>query len=319
MLLNNLLTSAMLSSNVLTHTIGSVLYKNADKILLGAGISMICGGTVSAIMTTTKLPDIHYDHQRCLEKAKEAPEDVRKKEVFKVYKDTVIDTLKAYGPCILLTGLGIGCIMGSHYILTSRYAALSIAYATLDKSFGEYRDRVRDVVGKEKEYDIYNNAYEVEAWDSEKDGVDKKGNPIMHKEKHYGGSKSPYAFLFDESNPNWKKEEGLNVMFLEQRQEWLNRRLDTAGVVTLAEVLYELNFFDSKKDIPSYAFDMVWVKDNPDGDGYIDFGHRGSMDFMSNRERSVWLNFNCDGLLRKVRKEKNPVALTQKAPEVAVA
>ena len=314
MLFNSLLTSAMLSSNVLTHTIGSVLYKNADKILLGAGISMICGGTVSAIMTTTKLPDIHYDHQRCLEKAKEAPEDIRKKEVFKVYRDTVVDTLKAYGPCILLTGLGIGCIMGSHYILTSRYAALSVAYATLDKSFGEYRDRVRDVVGKEKEYDIYNNASEIEVCNGE---VDKKGNPITHKEKVYNGSKDPYSFIFDESNPNWKKDAELNVMFLEQRQEWLNRRLDSAGVVTLAEVLYELNIFENKKDIPSYAFDMVWVKDNPDGDGYIDFGHRANMDFMSHREPSVWLNFNCDGLLRKVRKEKNPVALTEKAPEVA--
>ena len=313
MLAQTLLTNAILSSNTLTHAVGSVLYKNLDKILLGVGITSICGGTVSAILTTTKIPDLYNDHKRCLAEAKAAPEETRKKEVFKVYRDTAIDTLKAYGPCILLTGIGIGCIMGSHYILTARYTALSVAYATLDQSFKDYRGRVRDVIGKEKEYDVYNNASEVEVWDGNE--VDKKGNPVTHKEKTYTGSKDPYSFLFDEANPNWKKEPGLNKMFLEQRQEWLNRRLDAAGVVTLAEVLYELDLFENKRDIPSYAYDMVWVKDNPDGDGYIDFGHRNCMDFMADRENSVWLNFNCDGLLRKIRKEKDAIALTAKTEE----
>ncbi len=312
-MLGSILTNAILSSNAVTHAIGSVLYKNADKILLGVGISAVCSGTVSAILTTTKIGDIREDHRRCLAEAKEAPEDIKKKEIFKVYRDTAIDTIKSYGPCILLTGIGIACIMGSHYILSSRYAALSVAYAALDQSFGEYRDRVRNVVGKEKEYDIYNGAEEIEIGE-----IDEKGKVKTRKEKVYNGSHNPYSFIFDESNPNWQKDAELNEIFLEQRQEWLNRRLDKSGVVTLAEVLYELNIFENKKDIPSYAFDMVWVKDNPDGDGYIDFGHRACMDFMSHREPSVWLNFNCDGLLRKIRKEKLPIAATAN-PEPAIA
>lgn len=305
MFLQTILTNAMLSSNTLARTVGRVVYNNADKILLGAGIGFIVGGTVSAALETTQLSDIFEDHKRCLAEAKEKTEN-RGKEIAIVYRDTAIDLLKAYGPCVLLTGLGIGCILGSHYILTSRYTALTAAYAVLDKSFDDYRGRVRDAVGAEKEYDIYNDVNEIEVTE-----LNEKGKTKTHKEKLYNGSNSPYSWIFDESNPNWQKDPSLNEMFLEQRQEWFNRRLDKNGIVTLAEVLFELDLVQSKEDLPTWAFNMVWTKSNPDGDGYIDFGHRASMEFMSHREPSVWLNFNCDGILSKLRKEKNPMLAIQ--------
>ncbi|MBO7450442.1 MAG: hypothetical protein J6U54_08730 [Clostridiales bacterium] len=314
-----IIANAMLSSNAVVNTVGSTLYKNADKILLGFGIGSVCAGTVSAIMTTTKIKDVIEDHERCMAQALEGPEEGRGKRKFEVYKDTAIDLIKAYGPCVLLTSIGIASIMGSHYILSSRYATLSVAYAAMDQSFKEYRNRVKDVVGAEKEYDIYNNAYEVEEWDSEKDGVDKKGNPITRKEKYYNGSKSPYSFLFCEqglgnyANPNFQKDDPqANIMFLEQRQEWLNRKLDHKKIVTLAEVLYDLGFVEDGDDIPTYAFQMVWDKNNPNGDQYIDLGHRYCMPFMAGNQDEVWLNFNCDGLLSKIRKEKDPILKTEK-------
>jgi hypothetical protein len=315
----NVVMNAMLSSNEVVSTVGKVLYKNADKILLGFGIGSICAGTVSAIMTTTKIKDVVADHERCMAEALEGPEEGKGKRKLLVYKDTAVDVLKAYGPCILLTGIGIASIMGSHYILSSRYAALSVAYAAMDQSFKDYRSRVKDVVGEEKEYDIYNNAYEVEEWDSDKDSVDKKGNPITRKEKYYKGAKNPYSFLFGQfglgntANSNFQKDDPrANIMFLEQRQEWLNRRLTSKKIVTLAEVLIDLGIAEDGSDIPTYAYQMVWDINNPNGDQYIDFGHRACMPFMAGNQDEVWLNFNCDGLLSKVRKEKDPVLKAEK-------
>lgn len=308
-MIGNLITKAMFSSNVVASTIGRVVYKNADKILLGAGVGLVVAGTVSACKTSVKVKEIkHYLDGELSDAADIEDKKERGKAKVSAYKNFALSLIEEYGPCVLLTGLGISCILGSHYILSRRYAALEIAYVTLDKSFKEYRERVGKKIGDKAEYDIYTNAEEIEKID-----IDENGKNVTKKVKVRHGSNSPYEFIFDEANPNWTKDPNANWTFLEQQQWYANDRLNRKGIITLAEVLYDLSFFDDMRDIPSYAFDMIWEKQSEKGDGYIDFGHRFSEDFKNGTERSVILNFNCDGLLRKVRGENEAILKTQKA------
>lgn len=51
----------------------------------------------------------------------------------------IFDLGKLYGPAIVVGGLGIACLTGSHNILQKRNAAITAAYVGLEKSFNAYR------------------------------------------------------------------------------------------------------------------------------------------------------------------------------------
>ena len=227
-----------------------------------------------------------------------------------MYKNTTLDIIMAFGPCVLLTGTGIAAILGSHYILSRRYASLQVAYSMLDNSYREYRDRVREAVGKKKEYELFSNQSEIEAIEDDGNGKMKKTKKKLKK-----GSGNPYCFIFDESNPNWQKNPALNRQFLEQRQWYANDLLHHKKVVTLAEILFSMDFFSDMREIPTYCYEMVW-EDGGCGDNEIIFGFQDDEGFMEGHDPSVMLNFNCDGMLRKIRKEPMPILKTQEC-EVA--
>ena len=304
--LDKVMARAILSSNMIVSSVGKTVYEKADKILLGTGVTLIVGGTVSACTRTETIKSIKAKYHAKMEKINEEIEDEKERGKAKVgvYKDTTIEILKTFGPCALLTGTGICAIIGSHTILSRRYASLQVAYTMLDKSFNDYRDRVRQEIGKKKEYELFNNISEEEVVE-----VDENGKAHKSKVKNKKGSNSPYCFIFDESNPNWKKDPVLNKTFLESREWYANDLLQRRKVVTLAELLWDMNFFEDMRDIPSYAFEMVWQLGS-DGDNEIVFGYQDDEGFMNGEDPSVCLNFNCDGLLRKVRKEPLPIMNT---------
>lgn len=295
MFVENILRSAMLSSNHIMRGAGTVIHDNADKILLGVGISCIVGGTVSAVVSSKNIANIIENHKKAVEQANYI-EDKKERGQAKitVYKDTAIEMLMTFGPCVLLTGTGIACIIGSHHILTQRLASCQAAYAMLDTSFREYRERVKATVGAEKENDIFNNTSEVEV-----EVKDEKGKTKKTKQKVKAGPKSPYSYLFDEANANWQKQGTANRDYLLQRQWWCNDQLNRWGEISLAEVLMNVDAYDYRSDVPALYFDIIWKK----GD-YVDFGLEDNKDFMDGVEKSTWLHFNPSGFRKKVRQMK---------------
>lgn len=312
--LETIVTRALFSSNVIANSVGKAVYKNADKILLTTGVGLVSGGLVTACLKSETLKSIKEGHMERLEalNAKEFESDKeRGKAKVEVYKDTVITTLKTFGPCVLLTGTGIACIIGAHSVLSRRYASLQVAYTMLDQSFNDYRSRVKDAVGAKKEYELFNNITEEEIVET-----DENGKTVKKKVKNKKGANSPYTFIFDEANPNWNKDPKLNKTFLESRQWYANDLLHRKKIVTLAEILYSMDFFDDMRDIPSYCFEMIW-QEGGTGDDEIIFGYQEDEGFMNGEDPSVVLNFNCDGLLRKVRNETTPILGTAKGTKDA--
>lgn len=292
----SIITKAMLSSNVLAKKTGTYIHKNADKILLGVGVGFIVGGTVSAAVSSKNIAKVIDKHKKAIAKVNSI-EDQKERghEKLVVYKDTAIEMLMTFGPCVLLTGTGIACIIGSHHVLTQRLASCQAAYAMLDTSFREYRERVKDVVGAEKELDIYNNASEIEVVD-----VDEKGKETKRKLKDEKGAHGPYDFKFMKGNPNFLEVPGRNREFLDRMRWYCQDMLNRQGEISLADVLWAINYVEDKRFLPKYTFDVVWRRGS-----VVLFGHESDADFMADKKKEVWLHFNPDGFRRKLSKEEH--------------
>ena len=125
------------------------LKKHSPEILVVAGVVGTVASAVMACHATTKLDsvlekskkDIDAIH-KCAENeelAAEYSKDDAKKDLTIVYVQAGVKVAKLYAPAVALGTLSIASIVASHNILKKRNVALAAAYATVDKTFKEYR------------------------------------------------------------------------------------------------------------------------------------------------------------------------------------
>lgn len=264
--------------------------KNSPALLFGAGVVGVVGTVVLASRATLKLGDIVDDAEATVEKINSlehpdySPEDAVKDKAI-VYTQAALKVAKLYTPALVVGVISIGCLTGSHHILSRRNVALSAAYAGAEKALRDYRGRVVEAIGAEKESVIWQPVEQVET-------VDETGKKVkIGVPTEVGGS--PYKVLFDERNPNWSKQYDYNRIFIQAQQNYANDLLRAKGCVFLNDVHDMLGLERTK------AGQIVgWVL-NGDGDNYIDFGvFRNGYDgmrFVAGEERSIWLDFNVDG------------------------
>ena len=298
--------------NMLTrkiHKVGFELKKRSPEILVTAGVVGTVATTVMACKATTKAGDIldefnsnMDDINKVVEMGKEEyTEDVMKKDIAIVYVQTGVKFAKLYAPSVVLGALSITSILAGHNILRKRNVALAAAYATIDKSFKEYRGRVVERFGKELDHEL---RYNIKAKEFEEVQTDDKGKEKVVKNNVQISEleASDYAKFFDEGCNGWTKDPEANLLFLKKQQTYANNRLKANGYLFLNEV-YEM------LGIPRTKAGQVvgWIYDekNPVGDNYVDFGiydtnkntkwANANKDFVNGYERSILLDFNVDG------------------------
>lgn len=270
--------------------------KSSPTLLFGAGIVGVVGTAVLASRATLKLDDILTDAKEKLYTIEEmdhvaytAEDAVKDKAIVQV--QTVIKIGKLYAPTILVGAASIGLLAGSHNILTRRNAAITAAYTAVEKAFKQYRDRVIDDLGEEKDrtyrYGLKNESV-VE--------VDEAGKKQMAKHAVATGV-SLYGVMFRNDNPNWNHIPEYNYLFLRCVQRMANDRLRARGHVFLNDVYDDLGV----ERTPAGAV-VGWLKDG-DGDNYIDFGIFDDQDtlrvhdYITGREGELFLDFNVDGIV----------------------
>ncbi len=297
---------------------GFKLKKHSPEILVVAGV---VGTVVSAVMAckaTTKVSDI-------LDKTKEdidsihdcvankslseeyTPEDA-KKDLAIVYVQTGVKLAKLYAPAVALGALSLGSIVASNNILRKRNVALAAAYATVDKGFKEYRNRVVERFGEEVDRELKHNikAKKIEKVVVGEDGKEKKVKETINVVDK--DTLSDYSFFFEESNPYWEKDGNYNRMFLLAQQQYANDKLRANGYLYLNDVLDTLGIPRTKA---GQIVGWVYNPNNPNGDNYVDFGiyetyRRDEESFVKDTamrerfgkevyERVVLLDFNVDG------------------------
>lgn len=297
------------------HRIGFQLKKHSPEIFVVAGV---VGGVTSAVMAckaTTKAGDIIEDTKSQLDIIHKGMEDgnIRGVEYTKedgtkdltiVYTQTAVKLIKLYGPAVALGTVSIVSILAGHNITRKRNLALTAAYATIDNSFKQYRNRVIERFGEELDREL---KYDVKTKEVEETVVNEDGTESTVKTTVNvidPNTISDYSRIFDECNPSWSKSPEHNLVFLKQQQNYANDLLKSRGHLFLNEVYDMLGFPRTQAgQIVGWVYDDV----NPVGDNFVDFGiynldSERARAFVNGYERSILLDFNVDGNVWKLLK-----------------
>lgn len=272
------------------------LNKNSPTILVVSGVVGFGVTAVMAAKATRNLDPVLETHQKQRFQigsglpSKELAR-VEKREIVQLYGQTSVELLKLYGPTLAVGTLSTVSVLSGHRILKGRHLATMAAYTGLLDQFTGYRDRVAQTLGTEAERDIYNGAHGEWVEDP-----DHKGEYKM-KPKFDDAGASYLRPYFDEFNVNWTRHPSANFLFLKGVQQHMNNLLRIRGHVFLNDAYDALGMPRTKEG--SVA---GWLFENPNGDGYIDFGFMSGKDpmtvaFQNGAEASVRLNFNIDGVI----------------------
>ena len=290
------------------HKIGFKIKKASPEIMVVAGVVGVVTSTVMACKATTKVNDILEETRKQVDDVHnvldsdvvsedEYTNDDAKKDLAIIYTQTGVKLIKLYAPSVIVGALSITGILASHKILKKRNVALTAAYATIDRSFKEYRGRVVERFGKELDREL---RYNIKAQEIEEKTVDKDGNETVEKKTISvvdPNMYSDYARIFDNGSMGWTKDPEYNLMFLKLQQNQANDRLRAQGYLFLNDVYDMLGIPRTKA---GQIVGWIYDEENPVGDNFVDFGiydiyNEKACDFVNGRERSIVLDFNVDG------------------------
>lgn len=275
--------------------------KQSPNLLFGAGVVGVIGTAVLAARATLKLEEVlETTHDNLnLAKAVVKRQDIQEnyterdyqRDVAIIYTRAVGKVAKLYAPSVLVGTASIAALTGSHVILTKRNMAVTAAYAAVEKTFNEYRQRVVSELGEDKEREL---RYETETREIIEET--KTGPQTKNVVRVSPNSPSGYARFFDEYCKSWSKQPEYNSLFLRCQQNWANDLLQSRGHVFLNEVYDMLGIERSRAGAV-----VGWVI-SKDGDNYVDFGifdgdNPKARDFVNGREGSILLDFNVDGVI----------------------
>src|SRR6188472_2813863 len=133
--------------------------KQSPQILFGVGVVGVVGTVVLACRATLKVSDVLDEANKELANAEflvtheKADYDVTTaaRDIRVIKTKTVLKIVKLYAPSVIVGGLSIAALTGGHRIQQNRIAGLTAAYAALEKGFEQYRKRVVDELGEEKD------------------------------------------------------------------------------------------------------------------------------------------------------------------------
>lgn len=311
--------------NAMTRTASKYGYrlKKASPTIMIVGAA-VCGitATVMACKATIKAQDIIEEHKAEVKTIHETKEQIEsgqlilkegaayteedvKKDITAVYLHTGVKLMKAYAPAVSLGTAALGCMFGSHHIMSKRNATLTAAYVALDKTFSEYKSRVTerfsDRVQQELEHNI--KAVEVESTVKKDDGTEEVIREYKDiASKHEG----VYTCLFDESVDTWQPDADLNRNYLLMVERAANKRLKTQGHLFLNEVLSMIGTYGgvTMRRPAGQVVGWIYAPNDPKKHNDVDFhitaydaGNDALNSFIDGFERSVMIEFNCDGVI----------------------
>lgn len=279
-----------------------IAQKNSPQLLFVGGLALMGGTVVSACRGTLKLEaaldDIRMD-RRDLNTRFERPDvDMTDAEVKKMNMYITVRgaarVARLYTPSLIMGSLAVAALTSSHNQLTRRNAGLSVALAATDRALRDYRERVSDAYGEEKELELYQGV-KTESHPV----IDEEGRETKSKKRvKTGGGKSPYAVLWGaDTSTEYDKNSDYNLAKLRSVQEYLTLMLNKRGHVFLNDAFDELG-------LPRTSAGAVvgWLSNKNGGaDGYVDLGvlKQGEevawLDFARGLENHIWLDPNVDG------------------------
>lgn len=138
-------------------SINKGLTKHSPEILTGIGIAGMITTTVLAVKATPKALELIEEdrkkriHDATIEEARKWSEEggIKIKPV-----EYVKMCWKPYIPAAITCAVSIGCLIGANSVHAKRNAALATAYQLSTAALSEYKDKVVETIGVEKEKTI---------------------------------------------------------------------------------------------------------------------------------------------------------------------
>lgn len=297
--------------------------KHSPEIFMAIGVIGTIAGTVVACKATTKLDAILEETKEKTTQVREFdPEEVevdveyteqdRKKDMAIVYLQSGVKIAKLYAPAMLIMGLSISSILVSCNILKKRNLALMTAYATLNKTFGDYRERVAKKYGDAVEEEI---RYGIEKRKITEEVVDENGKKkAVKKEVEVATVDSDESTVFEfseDTTTHFDSVMDYNRMFLSARQALAQDMLVANGYLFLNEVL---DLLDLDRTADGFQLGWIYAPDNERGDNVIDFRMRESLKEIMDDEGNpmykpvIYLDFNYDGVITNTKELKKAIA-----------
>lgn len=132
----------MNSFSNLVKNAGATISKNSPTILTALAVGGVVTTTIFAVKTTPKAYAILQDNRSIINNS-DAP-----------IKDIVKLTWKLYIPTACMGAATIACIIGANTINNKRNAALAAVYGLTETAFKEYKNKVVETIGQNKELKI---------------------------------------------------------------------------------------------------------------------------------------------------------------------
>lgn len=295
-----------------------IAQKHSPTAMIAFGVVGVGASVVLACRATLKLSETLAEGEEHLKKVevtvKEDGEE-QKKASFNVQLQTAIKVVRLYAPSALLLTASLGAIAGSHLILRRRNAAITAAYAVVQKGFDDYRGRVRAELGDEKDLEFRWGVAEREVVEEGEHGPEVKiirglDQKAIEQEILAGNT---YARIFapkhadGKENSNWSPIPNQNNYFIRMVLEHSRDKLQVDGHLFLSDVYDMLGFERTKASLQvgwvlQPQFDENGVQTN---DGFVDFGlwsqgvHKGK-EWVNGHPDAFLLDFNVDGVITDV-------------------
>lgn len=286
---------------------GQFLKGHSPEIMAIGGVAVIVTAGVLAARATLKLESaisifennrgkLHTDHEAGVIDDKEL-----KKALFHEQLRFVATLGKLYGIPVTMGVAGIGLMLGGQNVLKKRNVALVGAYSGLEQAYKEYRKRVVDAVGEEREAEIRLNLRAFDAEEGEGSEDTKSAAELTEDEKRKVAlGASEYAVIFDaHTSPFWSPNPDISSAHLRSQQNYANDRLVSRGYLFLNEIFEALGMPKTKAgQFVGWTYDPKYNE----GDNFVDFG----LDNMENIRRGAsifdedghfLLDFNVEGVI----------------------
>lgn len=301
---------------------GKIIQKvkfRSPELLIGAGVVGLVGAAVVAVRRGVRWHNAAKGNLlldlETIEKAKASPEYSREDKV-RDYATAigrgVWSFTQIYGPSVVVGAASVVSILAGTGILKGRLVAMTSAAATAQAALDRYRQRVREKLGEDADYEF---AYEVSSKKAKikhEDGT-KESLVTYHLVPSSGEwmAASPYSRLWDENAMEWCANRDIQFLTLRSLENHFNQELNARGVVFLNDVYKALGLPMSKD-----AALVGWIKDyekpkmaklaaelgRVPGDGVISFGvfeneSPSARAYLSGDDDRVVLDFNVDGVI----------------------
>lgn len=260
--------------------------KQSPKLCLGGGLLCVVAGTIIACKKTYEKHDelVAAEEVRVVSKIHAE----NKKDIAISYYNYIKKILGIYYLPIGLTTSGVIIVIFGNRILNKRYLGLIAAYTSLDSSFKEYRHRVRDEYGIDKDMEFLTGSKMLGA----PDNPDELKIAVDPDELFIPDRDITNGYFFMEGCEEWTKDPERNKEYLENMEEEANKIFNEQGYLFLNDVLAMVGIGPT-----SAGGEIGWCKGR--GDNFVSFG---IYEAVNRRSINGWepvyiLDFNHDGYI----------------------